>query len=447
MAVRLKSWPHELPTTKLNRRAFARKLGEMSLATLTICHTDALAAAEPNPSQTSTGLRDRVRGLLLGSMIGDAAGGPVEFKPVSEVRKWLPDARSWPESKRLNDEEIHELSSSLPLLPYKDIRPEPAPYGPWAEDGPPGTITDDSRHKMVLIRALRGLREAGDQQLTVKGLAQSYLDFGAAKCIVDNPAYRQLYEESFHEYNLAARWILGERRPELSRPASRLWGGVATVSGQMCLPPLAALFPGDPEQAYRAAYSIGFIDLGTGKDMNAAVVAGLAAALSDTNPDTKVRWRSTLTAMRTVDPYDYADIKFVSRPLLKWLDFAESAARRAAGRPARLYEILEKEGRPVYWWDAHFIITSALAFLHLCQFEPLAAMHLSLDFGHDTDSVAQTIGAFAGAIHGTEIFPQPFREAVTKRLSIDYGEDINEWVDLLVELSDRSKYPQPVSLE
>ncbi len=176
MAVRLKSWPHELRTAKLNRRVFARKLGEMSLATLTICHTDAVAAAEPNPSQTSTALRDRVRGLLLGSMIGDAAGGPVEFKHVSEVRKWLPDARSWPESKKLNDEEIHELSSSLPLLPYKDIRPEPAPYGPWAEDGPPGTITDDSRHKMVLIRALRGLREAGDQQLTVKGLAQSYLD-------------------------------------------------------------------------------------------------------------------------------------------------------------------------------------------------------------------------------------------------------------------------------
>ena len=75
-------------------------------------------------------------------------------------------------------------------------------------------------------------------------------------------------------------------------------------------------------------------------------------------------------------------------------------------------EILEKEGRPVYWWDAHFIITSALAFLHLCQFEPLAAMHLSLDFGHDTDSVAQTIGAFAGAVHGTEIFPRAFRAAV-----------------------------------
>jgi ADP-ribosylglycohydrolase len=388
-----------------------------------------------------------VRGLLVGSLIGDAAGGPVEFKSESELRKWLPDARSWPESKKLNDEEIRKLSSSLPLLPYTGIRPDPAPYGPWAKDGPAGTITDDSRHKIILIHALRRLRAARDQQLTVEDLAQSYLDFGAAKCIVDNPDYHQFYEESFREYNLAARWILGERRPELARPVSRLWGGVATVSGQMCLPPLAALFPGDPEQAYRAAYAIGFIDLGTGKDMNAAVVAGLAAALSDTNPDTTARWLSALDTMRTVDPYDYADIKFVSRPLLKWLGFAKSAARRAAGRPARLYEILETEGRPVYWWDAHFIIASAFAFLHLCQFEPLAAMHLSLDFGHDTDSVAQTIGAFAGAIHGTELFPRPFRAAVAKRLSIEYGEDINEWVDLLVELSDRSKYPQPVSLE
>ena len=88
---------------------------------------------------------------------------------------------------------------------------------------------------------------------------------------------------------------------------------------------LNRLFPGDPEQAYRAAYAIGFIDLGTGKDMNAALVAGLAAALIDTNPDATARWQSTLKTIRAVDPYDYADIKFVSRPLLKWLDFAESA--------------------------------------------------------------------------------------------------------------------------
>lgn len=447
MAVHLKSWPHELPTAKLNRRAFAGKLGESSLLALLLCQPDALAAAESNRALSNATLRDRVQGLLIGSLIGDAAGGPVEFKSTTELRRWLPDARSWPAAKKLNDEEIRQLSSSLPLLPYKGIRPEPAPYGPWTEEGPPGTITDDSRHKIVMIHALRRLRGTRDRQLTVADLAQSYLDFGATKCVVANPAYHQLYQESFREYNLAARWILGERRPALARPASRLWGGVATVSGQMCLPPLAALFPGDPEQAYRAAYTIGFIDLGTGKDMNAALVAGLAAALSDTNPTTTARWQSTLETMRAVDPYDYADIKFVSRPLLKWLEFAESAARRAAGRPARLYEILETEGRPVYWWDAHFIIASAFAFLQLCRFEPLAAMHLSLDFGHDTDSVAQTIGAFAGAIHGTEIFPQPFRAAVSERLSSDYGEDVDDWVDLLIELSDRSNYPQPVSLE
>ena len=390
--------------------------------------------------------RDRIHGLLIGSLIGDAAGGPVEFKSNDDRKEWLLDARSWPDSDQLDEGKIQKLSDDFPLLSYKGIRPEPAEYGPWAADAPAGTITDDSRLKILLIHVLSKLR-GKTHSLTQKDLAQGFLDYRSSKGVVENKGYDKLYDESFVEFNYAARWILGERNPDLARPVSRLWGGVGTCCGQMCLPPLAAIYPGDPEQAYRAAYAIGFIDQGVGKDMNAALIAGLAAAINDNASSTKKRWENTLRTIRDTDPFRFQDIRFVGRELNKWLDFAKDAAKRADRKPKKLYEILEKDGRPVYYWDSHFIIACAFSMLHLCDFQPLAAMHLALDFGHDTDSVAQMIGGFAGAIHGTEVFPKSFRDTVESRLQDEYFEDIDTWVDLLVELSDRAKYPTPIEFD
>ena len=85
--------------------------------------------------------------------------------------------------------------------------------------------------------------------------------------------------------------------------------------------------------------------------------------------------------------------------------------------------------------------------MSFCHQEPLAAIHLVLDFGHDTDPAAQPIGALAGAVHGASIFPLEVQSTVAKRLKIEYGEDINVWVDLLVELGDRKKYKTPIRLE
>ena len=422
----------------MNRRQILQLIG--FAATATTCR---LGFAVTNQKEAQ---RDRIVGLLIGSLIGDAAGGPVEFKS-NEVRKeWLPDARSWPDSERLDERKIQKLSEDFPLLPYKGIRPEAVGYGPWATDAPAGTITDDSRLKILLIHVLSKLR-GNRQSLTQKDLAQGFLDFRSSKGVVNNAGYDELYDESFVEFNYAAHWILGERNLDIARPVSRLWGGLGTCCGQMCLPPLAAIYPGDPEQAYRAAYAIGFCDQGVGKDMNAALIAGLATAINDNTASTNKRWENTLRTIRNTDPFRFQDIRFVGRELNKWLDFAKNAATRADRKPKKLFEILEKEGRPVFWWESHFIIACAFSMLHLCDFQPLAAMHLALDFGHDTDSVAQVIGGFAGAVLGADVFPKSFRETVKARLRDEYFEDIDTWVDLLIELSDRSKYPKPIQFD
>jgi ADP-ribosylglycohydrolase len=77
----------------------------------------------------------------------------------------------------------------------------------------------------------------------------------------------------------------------------------------------------------------------------------------------------------------------------------------------------------------------ALTLLKLSEFNALCALHLAIDFGHDTDSYAQLIGAMAGAVDGAEIFPTAMGQTVARRLKADYGEDVSDWVKLLCPAS------------
>lgn len=387
---------------------------------------------------------DRVRGMLIGSMIGDAAGGPVEFGEYEKVRGILADTRAWKSDRRIDASELSKLADGFPLADYADVRPEPASYGPWTTNAPAGTVTDDTRHKFVMLDTLRQLRDNPQQSLTSRDLAKAYINYANRPFLSENATWAKLNEECFREFCYAAHWVLGERDLRKARPPARQWSGVATCAGQMTLLPIAGIFPGNPTAAYRAAYSVGFIDNGPGKDLNAALVAGLATAIAPTeNTQADSQWNNVIKTIRETDPLGYSQVKFVGRPLHKWLDLAHSIAEKADGQPTRLFAMLEKDAEPVYWWDAHFIIVCAFSILRFCKYNPLAAMHLVLDFGHDTDSAAQVIGAFAGAIHGPAVFPAKMRDTVLERVSADYHEDLDEMVNLLLVLQDRDRYAQP----
>ncbi len=417
------------------------------LAGTLACGTSVTTRAELEAS-ASAALRNHIEGMLVGSLIGDAAGGPVEFRDPSEVEAWMLATRTWPDDRRLNDHEIGELATSFSLLPYDQLRPGADAYGQWQPSAPAGTVTDDSRQKMILLNALSKARDADAFPISEKQFAAEYLAYKDSAPIRRRPQYAALCEESLREYCKAARWVMGGRDTETALPPSRLWGGVPTNAGQMALLPLAAVYAGEPADAYRAAYALAFIDNGTAKDMNAAMVAGLSAALTVPTDlrDPQRAWRSVISVMKTTDPFRYGEIPWVGRPLIQWFDFAKSAAERADGQPKRLFEILERDAKPHYWWDAHFVIVSVFSLLELCRFDGLAALHLTLDFGHDTDSAAQLLGAFVGAIHGPDVFPEAMRRQVILRLKEDYDQSLTQWVDLLSALSNRGSYPEIVRL-
>jgi len=388
----------------------------------------------PGPSNVTAAMRDRMQGLLIGGLLGDALGGPVEFVSQSEVASVMPGARQWPESRRLDEVERQRLAESLPLLSYDKLRPEPAPYAQWPDLAAAGTVTDDSRHKIVLMRTLQ--RAVQDRRTaTPADLARQYLQFTPRAGQIPQGKLRGLSEEGFREYQLAARWLLGDRDESQALPVERLWSGIANCSGQMLLLPLAVAYAGRPIEAYRAAFGLDFIDAPLARDMAAALVAGLARALSpalDASPPGE-RWSQLLAAMRNTDPWRMSEVPFAGRPLHDWLDRAADFAASARGQPARLYRLLEEQGRPVYWWDAHFTLLVPLAMLHFCEFDPLAAMHLTLDFGHDTDSYAQVLGALVGAVHGAAVFPATMRTIVQQRVLADFGEDVpGGWLETLL---------------
>ncbi len=380
--------------------------------------------------------RDRVEGLLIGTFFGDALGGPIEFQDPQKIQS-LPDPpKQWAEQERLDHTGIVEAAARLRLRSYRDLRMVPEPYGHWTRDAEPGTVTDDSRHKLVLIAALEDAQARRAWPISEQELAQAYLDWPRRKQIADRPEYDAICKDWLLEMQLSARWVLGERDLAKARPTERLWVGLPTCCGQMTLPPLAAIFPGQPENAYLAAYSLAFLDNGFGRDLNAALVAGLATALvSDANPQRPDEvWDRIYGSMRRTDPFGYAQVPWSQRSVDRWLDFALGSVKEADSCPAKLFAKLENEFRYNSKWEAQVPFVVTFASLAITDYDPLAAMQLSQEWGHDTDSYAQLLGAFVGAVYGPAIFPAEMRSTVERRLKLDYGQDLNQHVDLLLGL-------------
>ncbi len=383
---------------------------------------------------SATLVRDRLKAMLIGSVIGDAAGGPVEFQSLDKVREAYPQFKRWGKGERLNATMLGERAAAFSLNSYEALRPQPEPYAHWTSLAPAGTATDDTRHKILVVNALRTAMVSERRTLNALDLARAYVEYPNSAFIRLRPSYASLAREWLVEYQLAARWVLGIRDFAKAKPLSRLWGGLPTNAGQMALLPLAGLFPGDPEGAYRLAYEIGFMDVGTAKDINASLVAGLAVCLGrpeSTKPTPAELDKLLNASILAAAPYGYGQIPWTERRVSRWLNLASEIATEADGRPSRLFEILNEELADDIKWEARVPLVVAFAVMRCCRYDPLASLQTCLEFGHDTDSYAQLIGAFLGAVYGTSAFPESMTDEVVSRFKADYGENIDEWVDLL----------------
>lgn len=349
-------------------------------------------------------LHTRVMGMLYGTAIGDAAGGPVEFiEPALGKSIWKPDTQ-------LSAQHVQALRSRLQL---RDATREAEPFGYWLANAPAGTITDDTRFKLILIQALRK-----EGKIDHASIARAILHF-------TYPPAANLAATWLSEFREAARWALGEG----GLPPDRMWGGIESLAGQMIFLPIAALHPGQPTDAYLHAWSANIFDTGVAKDLNSAAVAGLSVALVGGD------WSEIRQQMLTVDPYAFGQAVYGERPLQKWLHLAEEIASEAKKRPAILFEVMQTRLQAQVWWEAWVPLVVMFACIDMVDGHPLAALQLALEFGHDTDSNLQLMGAFIGAMYGPEIFPLDMRQKVRQQLQIQYGEELENWVSVLLNLS------------
>ncbi len=382
-------------------------MGFKLLIILLLFVTNFIQSQEIVNQKKPVSLASKIEGMLIGSAIGDAAGGPVEFV--------LPPARSYwsTTDKKITKKGIDELGKLFKLQSYpKDVEP----FAQWEPYGPAGTITDDTRFKIILFNTLKNF----DGNLTQKNFAQSVLDFRNEL----PEKYRDNYDEWIPEIEYATNWALGKR--ENGYPVERIWGGIPTMEGQMPFLPIAALNPQNPGWCYLKTYELGYFDIGIAKDINSALVAGLARALQ-----TDGSWANFENAMRTVDPYNYNNVLYVDRQLIRWLDLSHNLAKQANGNIANLFALLEKNLQTTYWWETWVPIVVVIACAEIVDYHPLAAMQLMMEFGHDTDSYAQVMGAVLGAIHGKEIWDKKMRQTVNDRMKEHFGQNIDDWMKLI----------------
>ncbi len=423
----------------VSRRRFLEQLRNVAVVGATALHgggLDRLLAEEQSGSERIR-LADRIEGLLIGTLLGDALGGPVEFQPPDQVHA-LPNApKVWQLSDQMDAMGLAATAARLQLRGYTELRPVPEPYAHWSTNAPAGTITDDSRHKIVLMHALRAFARTREAKpsLAAIDLAHAYRSWRQLPQIAEHADYATIKDEWLHEFDLAIAWMDGERDVKQARPPSRLWNSLATCCGQMTLPPFAAIFPGEPVRAYRGAYALAFFDNGFAKDMNAALVAGISHALMLPGgfAQREESWQKIVRTVLQTDPFGYRDVPWSQRAVEYWMQLADKAVADADHHPAHLFATLEETFKTTIKWEAQVPFVILFSCAKICNYDPLAALQLSIEWGHDTDSYAQLLGAFVGALHGATIFPDVIRTTITNRLKEDYGEDLHEWVELLLQ--------------
>jgi ADP-ribosylglycohydrolase len=390
-------------------------------------------------AQTNTS--NKIAGLLYGTFIGDALGGPIEFWDHASIQATPNPPKLWKEGELITADEIEKAAERIHFREYKYLRPLPEPYGHWTSNAAPGTVTDDSRHKFILMHCLRKAAARNKFPVVDKDLAKAYRDWSKSKMITTHSGYDTLVQQWLGESFKTINWVLGDRKIGIAYPPERLWNALPTCYGQMSLTPLAAIYAGDTVNAYLNTYSLAWFENGFAKDMIAALNAGLAKALTlnATTSSNEELWTEVLGAIKNTDPYAYAQVPWSERAVHRWLRVVDTLVQKAQGSPYTLFQLLEKEFEYTVKWEAQVPFVVIFCCVKICNYNPLAALQLSIEWGWDHDSYAQLLGAFVGAIYGPDIFKDELKNTVAKRLYLDYDENIDEWVTTLVKLQQQQK--------
>ena len=369
-------------------------------------------------------LVSRIRGCVLGAALGDAIGGPFEFGPLDRVPALT--GGTWIDG----------------IYPYLDTT---APHNVWPyppPDGglpPAGTGTDDVRLHWVFLKLAIELRRAPKPH----DLAERYIEIYENPNIVF-PGHTLLTREQFFHWEAVCHGYLGQFSaafPDLTPDlllARSLGLNFPILSGLYALTPAGLLYPGQPVNAYKAAFRLAFFDIGYAREATALLAAALAIAVVEPVPP-----RELFDLLCTLDPLHLGGP--FSPPFVQ----------------SHLHEYTQLIDAPVSDQDIALALSAAFADFHpmdpfrtlaiallaVCASEgdPLRAMciaanHISEDEDtgetryEDIDCYASIAGALAGALWGVEALPPDMVSQVIESNRAVYGIDLDQTIDEFCKL-------------
>jgi ADP-ribosylglycohydrolase len=375
------------------------KRGPTLLATVAWMAFSILLPTTTAWSATPEQIYSRVLGCLVGSAIGDAFGGVVEFADAARVKRLA--GKDWVDQ----------------FLPYgKDHRPHP--WGVWEAAPPRGTSTDDTRMNQVLVECV--IRNQG--YVSPQFLAIEYIE-----------RYRD--REKFYPRHAALAeehlsWFLERACTQLG--LQELPSGKAitpekepSLMGLISLAPVGLLYCGQPERAYRKAFDLDFLDVGHARDATAMLAAMISAALQGNSTA-----REMVEAGLRTDPFAYGENRPVAKSLRKFLQIADQAPDDRALVQALAAEVKD-------WNVFNPIEALAVPAAAVCYSKGdfvrsivIAANGRELDGkGHlvklrDVDCAAGVAGALVGALRGVEALPPDWVRDTLQANKTVYGIDL-----------------------
>jgi ADP-ribosylglycohydrolase len=315
-------------------------------------------------------LFDKIHGSMLWSAVGDAMGGPVEGLDYHQIQA--------------------EYGVVDSLLPYHH---PPDFHYHFHNDA--GTITDDTRLKMILCQAILN---CGD--ILLRG------DFLKALTVAYFRSEKDLELGFLEEYVLGG--VYGEDK--------LIWGGQPTNGFIMANSPLGLVCPCDPLAAFKLSFDLDFISDGYARYSAAMAAAAVSAAMrpgatvesviKDTLDVAHVHRREgDLT--RHWNWYEH--VFLLNERLIKIATQIAAHHRDVLAVRAEFYEQLN--AGPL-GSEAAQSLAVAIGMLVAAKGDPIQTIIGCVNYGRDNDSYAAIGGSIAGALHGTESLPLAWRQGV-----------------------------------
>lgn len=369
---------------------------------------------------SSTSTHDKILGLLVGSAIGDALGAPSEMWPHQLIRQRFGNEI---------DLRVNELPTS--------------PEGAWYENAPPGTTTDDTRWKQLVIDFLTTDPDHAadpspyDFAHYILAVQQQHLKDADAIPPDDTDALKlnEMKRLWLEEWATVSQAYITRDTDTFTHALDKFYGGDLACAGLLYSPVLGLLYPGDADTAYTSTYALSLFDLGYARDISALAAAMVAEAMKpQASPS------SILDVLSNVDPMGYSACRIIGRVSRTIYEEARSIVdqiciqaennqRSEAEQRAEVYGLLDErtQQHAFHAGEIHLVNLTGLLY---ADFDFEKAMRFVVNYGRDNDTTAAVTGAILGAYHGIHKLPSHWVACVIKR-NRELGIDLEAMADRL----------------